>query len=149
MTLIDLPEALDLLRQARDERGADYLYSDHFPGACVYAAGGDAPTPACLVGVALHRAGVPVDTLAGLTGRIEEVAGLTVRPVAGFDNGVADYVALDLVYNDESALSGVTLTEPAVRVLLAAQRQQDAGHTWGGAVAFAERVAAALMVASV
>jgi hypothetical protein len=156
-TVIDLPQALDLLRQARDERGAPYRYADDFTGACAYTAiprDAEELAAACLIGVALSRAGVPVTTLEELDGSINRLAGWMY--VNGDEDEVDDPEPDDLDafarghFSDtgESELLGtsvpVELTENATRVWLAAQRQQDTGHTWGEAVVFAEQVAACL-----
>jgi hypothetical protein len=51
-TVIDLPQALDVLRQARDERGSQYRYADDFPGFCAYTGvprDAEEPAAACLI----------------------------------------------------------------------------------------------------
>jgi len=155
-TVIDLPQALDLLRQARDERGAPYRYADDFTGACAYTAiprDAEELAAACLIGVALSRAGVPVTTLEELDGSINRLAGWMYVKDDEDESDDPEPDDLDAFarghFSDtgESQLLGtidVELTENATRIWLAAQRQQDTGHTWGAAVAFAEQVAAAL-----
>jgi hypothetical protein len=156
-TVIDLPQALELLRQARDERGSLYRYQDDFEGACAYAGtprDAEEVAAGCLIGVALSRAGVPVATLQELSGTINRLAGWMY--LDGDEDEADDpdpddldaYVQGEFCDTYESELLGtsvpVELTENATRVWTAAQRQQDTGATWGEAVAFAEQVAAAL-----
>jgi hypothetical protein len=151
-TVIDLPQALDLLRQARNERGSLYRYSDDFD-ACAYAGtprDSEEPAAACLIGVALNRAGVPVEAMLELSGTINRLAGFMY--VNNEDGEEADdpapgdldaYVQGEFFETYDSELLGsvdVDLTEKATRVWLAAQRQQDTGNTWGEALAFAEQV---------
>jgi hypothetical protein len=150
--VIDLPQALDLLRQARDERGAPYRYADDFTGACAYTAipqEADELAAACLIGVALSRAGGPVATLQELDGSISALAGFEFGQTFDEDavpraDDLDSFIHAELLDTGESELLGtvdVELTEKAARVWLAAQRQQENGHTWGEAVAFAEQVA--------
>jgi hypothetical protein len=153
--VIDLPQALDLLRQARNERGSVYRYSYDFPGACAYAgvpADAEEKAAGCLIGVALSIAGVPVGTLEVLLGNISTLAGFEFGQTWDDDvvpraEDLNSFIHAELLETGESELldtADVELTEKTVRVWMAAQRQQDSDHTWGEAVAFAEQVAASL-----
>ncbi|MFJ8818180.1 hypothetical protein [Amycolatopsis thermoflava] len=119
--VIDVDRALQLLREVVAERGADTVYQPVRLGAsrpdraplpnCVYAHNG---APSCLVGHALHRAGVPVEDLAKMTGQIDELSWWPESLDVGSD---------------------------AVEVFLAAQYAQDEGSPWGDALAAAEHEA--------
>lgn len=116
--LITKAKALELLEAAVAERGADYVYPRTFDGtgpSCVYVRGGK---PACLVGLAMTKAGVPIEQLAGWDTRFESDAHSVL-----VDDGLA---AVDVA-----------------EMLAAAQSVQDDGGTWGEALDaakdFAER----------
>lgn len=111
---IDADRALALLREVVDEYGHDYVYrqvAHRLPDGrskpmCVYA---DDGRPSCLVGHALHRAGVTVAELDRMLGQIGE--------------------------DDDELPERVTLTGLAAEVLAEAQMAQDQGITWGDALA--------------
>lgn len=115
---IDVARAVELLREAVAERGADYV--DPRAAAsreCAYVKDGQC---ACLIALALHKGGVTIDTLRGFVGEIREAIDALV------ERGV------DI---------GVWIVEDAVGVLEAAQSVQDLGGTWGNALVAAERFA--------
>lgn len=126
MIRIDKATALELLEQAVAERGADYRYK--YP-VCAYVQRDSAidvrPHPACIVGLALSLAGVPIETLEQLEGDVEEAA------------------------SELGAFHGVKVDAGAVRVWLAAQVTQDTfdlgrgrdRHTWGEALEAAKQAA--------
>lgn len=92
MIKIDSAKALELLELAVAERGAEYVYPHP---SCAYTWRDSpidvAPKPACIVGVALHKAGVPIDVLEGLEGNVEEAAyELRRLNVADVDAGARD-----------------------------------------------------------
>jgi hypothetical protein len=117
---IDGQRALELLREVVAEHGTETVYqqvpvmgSDGSERLmCVYAHDGQ---PSCLIGHALHRAGVTVDELAAL-------------------QGVADEL-------DDVLPARVDLDPLAESVFYAAQFLQDDGSPWGEALTAAEEAA--------
>jgi hypothetical protein len=114
LTLSTPQQAYDLLKRAVQERGPDFRYRDAFPGSentgCKYVVDG---APACLVGLAFERARIDLSPFAQ----------------APFLNGKGiDAVLRDLDVN-------VRATSAASAALLLAQQAQDAGSTWGEALA--------------
>lgn len=137
MIKIDKRKAIQLLEQAVAERGEDYVYGEHFK-YCEYTshpelANYDDMFPACVVGVAMVNAGIPVEVLDDITGPVEDLV-------------------VELRERGEAKIS-----ESAARILNAAQRVQDASitgvdaitqealvrgeQTWGKALAAAKAVA--------
>lgn len=124
MLHIDLAKAKELLSAAIYERGADYVYPYD---TCVYwvaegeemAASNDPhgstivpkTEPGCLIGLAMHLAGVDAD-IVRMRNEGEDVNGLLAH------------------LRDEGA---ITYTEKAERYLKNAQTHQDNGKTWGDA----------------
>jgi hypothetical protein len=106
------------MKAAVAERGADYVYptewrdttvpGDNPAGMCLYVKP-DKSGPACLIGEALHRMGVPVEELALL------------------ENKGAS-MALSVVFGHDPALFGYRVAAES------AQLEQDAGRTWGSAL---------------
>ena len=112
MRTITLSEAMRAMEWAVTERGEGYVYP---PGAnCLYARDGE---PDCLIGMALHRIGVPVETLAEMNdpGEIDNRPTL-VRLAAG----------------------GFRLDADALIAMQAAQSCQDTEGTWGRAMTEAQ-----------
>lgn len=104
MIKIDKRKAIELLEAAVAERGADYVYGDHF-NECLYASYVEdraVPVPSCIVGVAMNKLGIPADRLVDIYGTVPEVSG-------DFENEV-----------------GILLSENAIKVFRAAQIIQDA-----------------------
>ena len=108
---------LELLREAVNERGKDYVYQNdpqnNFgnplnESTCLYVRPSGSG-PACIAGVVFHKYGVPLETLKKKEGR------------------VARGVASDLGFD---AVSSMLLSE--------AQCAQDSGQTWGKALEHAE-----------
>lgn len=98
------------MRAAVAERGEDYVFPNEWKdGAsqCRYVQP-DGDGPACLIGVALHRLGVPLDALL-------DQEGCSASHVVG------------------AVASGVTYA--AARAANKAQEAQDIGATWGAALA--------------
>jgi hypothetical protein len=89
-----------------DEVGPEFCYRDRYGDGCLYVVD---DTPACLVGVALHRLGMPVEDLRDWD---NEHSDSTIS-VVGFD----------------------ILSPRAVALLAEAQTLQDDGDTWALAVA--------------
>lgn len=114
---IDAARAVELLREAVAERGADYLDPGAAFDGCEYVKDGRS---SCMVGVALHKGGVAIRTLSHLFGEIREALDELVM------------LRVDI---------GVEITEEAVGVFEAAQSVQDLGGTWGNALVAAERFA--------
>ena len=101
--VIDQATALDLLRQVVAEHGADTVYQ----GATEYYVYAEYGVPSCLVGHALHHAGVPVSELERLG-----------------DGEIAEVRLPDCLH----------LTEQARLVFSAAETAQDSTCTWGEAL---------------
>lgn len=116
---IDGPKALELLWFAVAERGADYVYEQPEGSAVCSYVSEDKSEPGCGVGLALHKDGVPIDVLveADVPGDISIAARETLRPC------------------------GVDLSENAVRIFGAFQREQDDRNTWGLALREAFKIA--------
>jgi len=118
--MMDAPEAIRLLREAVEEKGADYVYGND---ACVYALGnGVQKSPSCLVGHVLHKKGWIVDPP---------------------DKHVTEVIAWN---SAASELGFEHFTYGAVEVLVAAQNVQDGNMspnrgTWGEALDEAIRIA--------
>lgn len=109
---ITLPDALRALREAVEEKGWDYEYPDAFrdeDSNCMYVVD---DAPACIVGNALHRLGVPVEELAKNN-------------------------TLNFRYRE---LNGVGISGQARMALNRAQRKQDGYGTWGDALRASEEV---------
>lgn len=126
MIELTLERTKELLAEAVAERGEDYVYSTpegKIPTPdgsvmCYYVHAWDAsgplpePVAGCIAGYVLHKAGVPLDTLRAL------------------ERQPADRV-LGFLERDD-----VARAEPRVRMLLRTiQQRQDAGQSWGQAVA--------------
>lgn len=123
--LFDVPEVLVALEAAVAERGADYVYDygSTPSGNCVYV--GSDGTPSCIVGVALSKLGVSVETL--------KAEGQT-----GAAGGRTPFNAIAIGSRSDLA---ALLTPAAVNVLAAAQFRQDSGESWGEALNAARRAA--------
>lgn len=127
--VINVDDALRGLREARDEKGADYIYQKPDPShtTCVYCWEIDGQVqPQCIVGYALAKLGVPPELMYELANEVSAYAlAEKLRP------------------------RGYHITRTAVFVLRAAQCVQDAAVgtgerppdnqiNWGAAVAAAE-----------
>lgn len=114
MKHITTEDALRALEEAVAEKGEDFVYerveNGHGFLTCQYVVGG---APSCIAAHALVRLGVPVGDLASLEGQ---------TPSGLADAGVIDADA------------------EAIKVLDQAQSAQDAGETWGAALATARWV---------
>jgi hypothetical protein len=124
MEIIDMKRALELLEQVVEKFGPETTYEDIDPGYgdCQYV--GDDGKPRCLVGQALAKAGFefPLNP--------HYMSGGTLNK---YVNDGAYYYLTE--YADEY------VTHLAKTVFEVAQRAQDIGMTWGGALAAArERV---------
>lgn len=108
---MDFTEAI---RAAVAERGRDYRYTAHYP-VCNYVVGDlellpedpTAAAPGCIVGLALHKMGVPLDVL------------------AGYEN----LPAVDVL-----AAVAPDMPREQVQGAGAAQSMQDGGRLWGEAL---------------
>lgn len=120
--VIEVPEALELLERAVQEKGADYIDPSAVKAnGCEYAT--DDGLPSCIVGHVFYYLGVDPS----------KVNNGSVRVV--IDNG--GIVALSGEYIDDSP----TFSYGAVSVLQEAQIVQDTKGTWGAALAEAKRSA--------
>lgn len=104
----------EALQAAVDEKGADYVYPrgkrgwTNVWGMCRYAVNGK---PACIIGDALHRMGVPISTL---------------KEFDANEEGVDAATALEE--------SGLNPTAAEKRGVNAAQSRQDSGASWGESI---------------
>ena len=135
--VIDRDEAIALLERAVNEKGADYVYPDKIN--CLYA---DGNRPGCIVGHALSYVGVSVDQLARL-----DHAETYLFPVEDGDedevyapsgNGIDDITDPETPVLKE--VTGIKLTEDAVKVWKHAQVTQDSLKSWGEALDNAKKV---------
>jgi hypothetical protein len=112
---IDQARALKLMDQAVEERGGSFVYYDQFAesyreyGTCRYQVDGQ---PACLVGLALSKAGLTVEEL-------ELLEGSSIQ--ASYEQGRLPAERLEI-------------THEALKVLELAQTLQDNDATWGEAL---------------
>lgn len=114
-------EVLELLKKARDRRGAEYVYPPAVTrDGCVYVERDDKGNlhPSCIVGDML-------------------VTDVHVEPEWFLDNAVNETASFEVT--DLLPGVGVTLTPLANHLLATAQDAQDGGATWGVAVERAER----------
>jgi hypothetical protein len=109
--MIDGPKALELLWFAVAEGGTDYVYTALPSGsvACSYV-DADREAPGCGVGLALHKAGVPVSVLEKFDGW-----------------GSIGNVAVSA----EADTLGLVITKSATDIFAVFQSVQDADNTWG------------------
>lgn len=117
-------KALELMAEAVTEKGDDYTYPLHERNySCRYVNEGQ---PDCLVGNALHRAGVSIETLKEMDDDSDPWAelGISSERVQGILKPF------------------VTFTPAAVAALTEAQSSQDNGHAWGRALDCAKRARA-------
>lgn len=128
MLTIDANRAIELLREARDERGSEYVYApDKNSIKCSYL-NGTGEKPGCIIGLALHNAGVSLDTLKEIDryGRIDMVCRMLTQEEVNFK-----------------------LSNQAIKIFQQAQTIQDIDGNWGMAVEEAEKVWQALSYCSV
>ncbi|RZS39168.1 hypothetical protein EV193_104384 [Herbihabitans rhizosphaerae] len=125
LIVIDVPEAVALVRDAVKARGAGYVYSPvplpgykDIPGwtPCTYANGDE---PGCIVGTGLYeRYGVGVEELQELDQDLDDTEVISLEFPARFD-----------------------VSDEAREVLAVAQGHQDNGKPWGYALTEAEQAA--------
>lgn len=117
---IDLDKARQMIAAAIEERGEDYVYP-RTPGAgCAYVHHTlDGEEPGCGVGMALIKAGVPIESFDDL--HINTGCGAHSALVALKDAGIIE-----------------EFTVEASVYLNSFQESQDSGDTWGVALSDAE-----------
>lgn len=113
---INADRALELLREAVQQRGAAFVYAPptEDDDMCKYVHADDESgvrEVGCGVGAALHAAGVPLDVLEDCDRRGGSIGALAT---------------LDVLRP-----AGVRLDDAAAQVLFAFQRHQDTGSSWG------------------
>jgi hypothetical protein len=113
--MIDTTRALVLLEESVKERGENFVYYNAYQDsynlydACRYQVDDQ---PACLVGLALAKAGLTVEELGALEGMsISNSYGMRAVPRERLE-----------------------ITDDALRVLATAQTVQDNDHAWGDAL---------------
>lgn len=112
-TIIDAPQLRAAMVEAIAEKGEDYVYPDYRAG-CYYWPVPTGTRVACLIGVALHKLGVPVETLRELN----ELGAIG-----------------DPKVEDEMRRAGFELSPLALAGAGRAQRLQDTGYPWDHALA--------------
>lgn len=122
MIEIDGPRALELLQAAVDEKGADYVYPTGEYETCSYARD---DSPSCLVGHAVHCAGVTIDALHCMD----------VDTIEDDEGNQLD--ASSEIQNIPTERYGFRLMPGAVRAFQEAQQKQDSGIPWGEALLYA------------
>lgn len=121
MRTVDLPEALELLERAAQEKGEDHVYPRGPMNGCFYAVGGK---PGCIVGHVLSYLDVSPEDMAAIEGW-----------------GICQPEPRNWL-----SRRGVKFTRDAITALSQAQGAQDLGATWRGAVDAARRVAESVTV---
>jgi hypothetical protein len=116
---INRQQAIDLMREVAEGR-EDYVYDSNI--GCDYVRDG---APSCLVGQALHRAGVPVERFAPVEGDAPHSVGVVLERNE-LDEPVRRGTFAEAL--------GVEMDDGAVRVLSEAQAHQDSGVPWGKAI---------------
>lgn len=125
MLNLTLEKAKSLVDEAIEERGKDFVYKRQPDMDCKYVHEGvvwdpeveeyvdddSVLEPGCLVGLALHKAGIPLDKMSAVEGRPAKdlLASLEQRGYVTFDIEAADF--LDAV-----------------------QKNQDSGYSWSEAL---------------
>ena len=112
-------DTYDVLKKIVDNRGADYVYEGAYHDNCMYW-DYDEDAPSCLVGHYFYAKGFIKDSEDAY--RIEN--SIATMPIATFER-----------------TQHVEFSEAAKALLLAVQQRQDAGWTWGKALAFGLEVA--------
>lgn len=129
---IDTPRALDLLRKAVAEKGADYVYP-HFNDYCVnveYDEETQEYAPSCIIGHALQYAGISAQRVYELGYQDYSAGDLDVTHTYAEEEEADGMVGLVIFDNDDT-----------INVWTMAQVLQDYGFPWGAALRAAERVA--------
>lgn len=108
-------KALDAMRKAVESESPDFIYGSRYVNGCFYVSRGE---PACIVGRALHSLGVPIETLSAMD--------------VGMDGTITHPDTVQVLRD-----AGFLPTESALVVMRTAQMEQDAGSSWGEAMAAA------------
>lgn len=120
--LITAEQAIKGLRLAVADRGRDYI-DPNVDDDCRYVVDDQ---PGCIAGTALHKIGVPLETLAAYEGNAVRamIPGerVTFSPTRG--SSITD--------------EGGILTRDAGEILNVAQQLNDSAHTWGTCLNHAE-----------
>lgn len=136
MVQIDGQAAVDLLRAAVAENGADFVYeqdTSSLPGPlCLYV--NKDLTPSCIVGNALIRAGADPQVLKDA----DESVGTYHDPFYDEDVRVSDTGIGSPDFNLYLSEHGIKLTGEARVIFERAQHLQDNGRPWGEALREAE-----------
>ena len=139
--------ALKAMKQAMDERGEEFRFTDMFEEGigCFYSghpkdapldACGEPltdPVPACLVGLAFHYIDPDLDAFLREPGTNDE----SIAGVFGGDRYHPDRAPAETTVTLDEGVQ-ITITRKAIMALTAAQESQDGGSTWG--VAFERAV---------
>lgn len=117
MLHIDYAKAKELLEQAVQERGEDYVYEPQTYMVCLYVhtEEDDSLTPGCGVGVALVNAGIPIQVVKNMN----EVgsAGFAIRRL--------------------KEMGYLTFTDKGLELLKEFQYRQDRENPWGSSLEYA------------
>lgn len=128
MIEIDEAKALELLAAEVEEAGADYVYKadERAPNVQVKCSYVDNGCPSCLVGRALFRAGVKLESLIALDRQLEVF-------------GEPSSVGIEEANLPEDEVS---ISPDALEIFAIVQEGQDLGETWGTVLDRARRLAA-------
>lgn len=133
---VTLAKVRDAMKATVAARGEDYQYKAHFDSCRnVQRAYGDdgqwVNAPGCMVGDALHRLGVPLDSMSA----------------PGVNDATADDLLSALIHNEVVVIPQGEDSEVIGMYLLAAQGVQDKDdRTWGEALREAEDYAVSVAV---
>lgn len=125
-------QVLAAAEAAVEEKGEGYIYSrceftpsSSFMGGCLY----------------VHRDGEYGDKIPGcLVGNIFNRLGIDIYGKYGLLPSQMDYIGDALEVITAMSHQGITFDEKSCDFLLYAQRQQDAGSTWGESLAVAKQI---------
>lgn len=125
--IINGKDALDLLKQAVDLKGADYVDPNSAPGrTCNYSDMTGAPL--CIVGHAFDSLGLDLMQIG--EGGVDEIIEFEHDPETGERTSEVGYTV---------ASGTIAFTPAALTVFYTAQQYQDNGKTWGTGVEYAEQ----------
>jgi hypothetical protein len=130
--LIDGADALRLLENAVEARGADYVYprdADSIIKVCVYTRNGE---PSCGVGYALYEAGLSIEGLE----RLDDADQERDDEEGFFTTGISEEAIRSILRNDLDTI----ITDEAQEVFARFQVAQDSGENWGFSLECAKRV---------
>jgi hypothetical protein len=133
---IDGPKAIQLLRDVVRGR-EDHIDENSRTGSCAYGSMGDDsnPIPGCIVGHAVHAAGLPMRVL-----DLMDSLGSVTSVYDALEEFKSGAVEDPEIVNEATELGAeLELTTTAAGIFRSAQDVQDHVGTWGEALAAAEK----------